>query len=146
MLFDVRNQIVTSDRLDIFRGSKDRPTQGSSLISCRVQMIENYFLEISLDFLHFPENHTTFSLDLALAKLRILYYVAQDFNGFRNILSQTLGVKNCLFPAGVCVQMGSHVFDLKLQISLWPLCSALKMFPIKMSQLLNPLFMRNPEF
>lgn len=52
--FHIVKQIILSYRFDIFSGSKDGSTQGSSLIGRRVKMIENHFLQVRLNLLHLP--------------------------------------------------------------------------------------------
>lgn len=125
MILDVLLQVALGDTFDIFSRSKNSPSQWSSLISCRVKMIEHDFLQIGLHLLHFPQNHTSFPLNLTLAELRITNNVAEDLDGLWHVLGEAFGVEHGLLSTSVSVQMGTHILYFQLEISLRPLCRSL---------------------
>ena len=100
--------------LDVLRRAKNGAAEWSPLVSSGVEVVKNNFLQVGLHFLHLAEDDTAFAFDLLLTELRILQDVRQDFYSLVQILRQTLGVEDSLFPGCVGIQVSSHVLNLKL--------------------------------
>lgn len=111
--------------LNILGGAKDGLTQGSTLVSSSMQMIEDYLLQIALHFLHFTQNDGSLACNFSLAQFRVLNNIGQNLNSFGNILGQTLGIEHGLLARCVRVQVSAEVLNLQLQIGLGSFGSAL---------------------
>merc|ERR1719234_1883448 len=64
------------------------------------------------------------ALNLLLAKCRVGEDIAQNLYGAIQVTGEAFGIEDGLFPAGVGIQMSSHVLNLKPQPGLGSLGSA----------------------
>jgi hypothetical protein len=85
------------------------------LKSDRVEVIENYFFQLLVYLLLFPQNNIPLPFDGRRIELRILEDITNDVDNLGDIVLETLGIVNSLFPRCVGVEVSAHVFDLKLQ-------------------------------
>jgi hypothetical protein len=88
-------------------------------------VIKHYFLEVGFNLLHLSQDNTALTLNLGLSQFGVLEDVGQNFNGFANIFRQAFGIKDSLLPRSVCIQVSTHVLDLKLQVCLGAFASSL---------------------
>lgn len=64
--------------LDVLCGAQNGPAQSCGLIRCRMQVVKDHFLQISLHFLHLSEDDPSLSLYLCLSQSTVLDDVSQD--------------------------------------------------------------------
>lgn len=79
-----------------------------------MQMIEDNFFKLLVDFLLLTEDDISLALNRSILKLGVLKYIADDVNGNRDILAEALGIVNSLFTRGICIQMSAKVFYFQL--------------------------------
>ena len=78
-------------------------------------MVENDLFQLLVDLLLLPQNDVPFPFNGRRVKLRVLEDITDNVDGLRNILLETLGVVDSLFPRCISVEMSTNVFNLKLQ-------------------------------
>lgn len=78
-------------------------------------MVENDLFQLLVDLLLLPQNDVPFPFNGRRVKLRVLEDITDNVDSLRNILLETLGVVDSLFPRCISVEMSTNVFNLKLQ-------------------------------
>lgn len=80
--FTLAPSIEPTVLLDVLSGTQDRSAQSCGLVRGGVQVIEDHFLQIGLDFLHLSEDHPSLPLDLCLAQHAVLDDISQDLHSW----------------------------------------------------------------
>ena len=121
---DVVDQVVPGDGLDVLGGAQDGPAKGGALVGDCVQVVKDDLLKVHLHLLHLAQDNPTLALNLLLAECGVGEDVAQDLDSAVQVAREAFGVEDGLLPAGVGIQVSSHVLNLKLQPGLGSLGSA----------------------
>ena len=121
---DVMDQVVPRNGLDVLGRAQDGPAKGGALVGDCVQVVKDDLLQVHLDLLHLAQDNPTLALNLFLAECGVGEDVAQDFNSAIQVAREAFGIEDSLLPAGVRIQVSSHVLNLKLQPGLGSLGSA----------------------
>merc|ERR1719285_1277747 len=121
---DVVDQVIPGDGLDVLGGAQDGPAKGGALVGDCVQVVKDDLLQVHLDLLHLAQDNPTLALNLLLAECGVGEDVTQDFDSAVQVAREAFGVEDSLLPAGVGIQVSSHVLNLKLQTGLGSLGSA----------------------
>ena len=80
-----------------------------------MEMVENNFLELLVNFLLLTENDISLALNSRILKFGVLEYVADDIDGDWDVLAEALGVVNGLFTRGIRVQVCTKIFHFQLE-------------------------------
>jgi hypothetical protein len=80
-----------------------------------VEVIEHDLFQLFVNLLLFPQNNISLSFYGRYVKLRVLEDVTDYVDGLGNVLLEAFGVVDSLLPRCVSVEVGTHIFDLKLQ-------------------------------
>merc|ERR1719411_523395 len=115
---DVVHQVVTADALDVLGGAEDGPAQGGALVGHGVEVVEHHVLQVHLNLLHLSEDDPSVPLDLLGAEGAVGEDVGENLHCSLGISGQTFSVEDSLLPAGVGVQVSSHVLPLQLSLSI----------------------------
>lgn len=111
---DVVDKVVTLDALDVFLGSENGAAKRLALEGSGVEVVENNFLAILsqyrltidvsteipnlLDFLGFPENDITLTLNGRSLELGVLENIGKDIDSLGDIGVEGLGIVDSVFP------------------------------------------------
>ena len=93
----VVNEVGTLDREDIFLWSEDGAAEGLTLESGGMEVIEDDFLELAVDFLLLTDNDVSFSLNGIIFKLGVLDDVCKDLDGLGSVILEGFGVVDGVF-------------------------------------------------
>ena len=81
-------------------------------------MIKQRLCMVLSHILRLAQYHILLPLDRPLVQLLVLRNVREDLDHLWCRLVETVGLETGLFARGVCVELGSHVFDLVLHLVL----------------------------
>jgi hypothetical protein len=89
---DVVGQVLAGDGLDVLLGAEDGATEGLTLESGGVEVVEDNLLELLVNLFLLTEDHITLALDSSGLKLGVLEDIGEDVDGLGNIVVEGLGV------------------------------------------------------
>lgn len=81
-------------------------------------MIENDLLHLLVHLLLFSKNNITFPFNRLRLQFGILEDIANDVYRLVDVLPETLGIIDSLFPGGIGIQMCAKVLYFKFEITL----------------------------
>lgn len=139
---DVAGQIVSGDSLNVLLGSEDSATKRLTLERSGVQVIEHNLFQLLVNLFLFPKDNITLALDCGWLELGVLKDIGENVDSVGDIRVEGLGIVDgvlTLQPMSVqyfCtttmrtyrsvgVEMSTHVFNLKLQLTLASLLGSL---------------------
>ena len=79
-----------------------------------MQVIEDNFFKLFVDFLLLTEDDISLALNRSILKLGVLKYIADNVDGDRDVLAEALGVVNGLFTRGIRIQVSAKIFYFQL--------------------------------
>ena len=89
---DVVGQVLAGDGLDVLLGAEDGATEGLTLESGGVEVVEDNLLELLVNLFLLTEDDITLALDSSGLKLGVLEDIGEDVDGLGNIVIEGLGV------------------------------------------------------
>mmetsp|Transcript_16010 Transcript_16010/g.44269 ORF Transcript_16010/g.44269 Transcript_16010/m.44269 type:complete len:252 (-) Transcript_16010:259-1014(-) len=123
---NIVDELFSGEGANVLLAAQNGASEGRSLKGRCVQVIQDQFFLILVDFLHFSENDLPFSLNGLRLKVGVQQNVGNDFNGSRDILREDLRKVSRLFARCVGIEVSTHVFNLFLQLSLGAFLGSLK--------------------
>lgn len=100
---DVTAQIIPGQAADILFRSQDGSTQRRTLEGGSMQMVQNKFFLVLVNFGHFSQNDITFTLNGGALELGVEQDVGDDLDSLANVLLENLSKVGGLFTRGVGV-------------------------------------------